>query len=1152
MTVDRGNSMIQKGFDSQNAQQHSEEEIQHVTVATVFKCPVADDILRDEPNVLKEGVKSPEIKMEIEHISQYVLIDSGSVVSCISQEFYDRVKTSNDNIPVFPVTGMRVVGAVGTRSTKIIEQVLLKFAAQDYEEDIVCIVVPGLLQSVILGADWCFNNGARCLFDEHRLELQVESGKRISFPFHEQEMVEHNRIAALTVDKEETAFVTLSAVERNAAVKHGVLHQIQTIPVQNVNVDIGVDIVPDYVIRSTVDDIPMLNTTQKTEIGNLLITNRELFSNKPGLTDVYVHKIEMAYPQAFVQKTYPVPFAHREAVRKQIEKMVEWGVIERAPTQYINPLVTVIKKNGEVRLCLDARKLNQCIVQDRESPTSPDEILQRFEKIAFMSTIDLTSSYWQVPLRKKDRAFTGFLHESRSYQFCVMPYGLSTAVGGFTRLMDRVLGPEVASFTTAYIDDLLITSSCWTDHVEHLQIVFAKLKQAGLTVNFKKSSFCKDKVQFLGHILTPQGILTDPEKIKAIQEFPVPRNIRHLRSFIGLVNYYVKFCERYSDSIAPLLVLLKKHARWSWTSDMQAAFEGVKAKFLGVVMLHHPVPYLRYYVQADSSGYGLGAQLYQIIDGTISVIAFASRILKPAERAYSTTEREALAIVFALMKWRTYVLGSKLTILTDHKALSFLLKCRLLNNRLTRWTLILQEYAFDIRYIKGAENCAADALSRYPVATEIEPHNLGGITDIVIAKITIELDQSIVADLKDLGHKQKEDTHLRPIVDYLAGASTGVASRRVVAQAKEHIIYEGVLFRRRDRTAAYKACVPLIVLHKLIVSYHVTLGHCGPKKCFEALRDTFYFPNMRRVVSRVLAPCILCQRSKVTNKNYCGMMQNILPTAPGQLIAVDLYGPLPRTRGSFCHIFVMLDVFTKYVKLYPLRVPKTSIILRHVADYVTTVGKPLKILADHGSQFCSHQWYDTLKSQGIQPGHSSIRHPQSNPSERVMRELGRVFRTFCHNKHTTWIDLVPKINVWFNLVTHDATGFTPLELQFGTKPKHELAALLKLPPNVVVTSQEVKVGLANERLQSRAKARKEAHDAHKTFTTYNIGDKVWLKALHLSNAIQKEIKKFFLLYDGPFVVNKLVGNNAYELVSPVDGTLRGTFNVIHLKPFIAE
>ena len=168
-----------------------------------------------------------------------------------------------------------------------------------------------------------------------------------------------------------------------------------------------------------------------------------------------------------------------------------------------------------------------------------------------------------------------------------------------------------------------------------------------------------------------------------------------------------------------------------------------------------------------------------------------------------------------------------------------------------------------------------------------------------------------------------------------------------------------------------------------------------------------------------------------------------------------------------------------------------------------------------------------------------------------MRELGRVFRTFCHSKHTTWIDLVPDINRWFNLVTHDSTGFTPFELQFGTKPTHELAALLKLPPSVV-TSQEVKIRLANERLRSRAKARKDAHDANKTFTTYSIGDKVWLKALHLSNALQKEIKKLFLLYDGPIVVTNLIGKNAYELVNPIDGTRRGTFNVINLKPFISE
>lgn len=236
---------------------------------------------------------------------------------------------------------------------------------------------------------------------------------------------------------------------------------------------------------------------------------------------VYEHTIKVIKDKP-VRKTYPIPFKVRESVDAEINEMLRAGIIERSNSQYCNPLRIILKKENQVRLCLDARHVNDIIESDNESPPPINELLRKYHGVRYMTSTDLTHGFWQVPLEKNSRQYTAFLHNGTLYQFCRIPFGIKTAGSGFIRALSIALGNEFASFLTCYIDDLLITSNDFDPHMRHLDLVFDRLMKHNFTLRLNKSLFCKDSIAFLGYIITPIGVSPNPEKLKAIREFPIP------------------------------------------------------------------------------------------------------------------------------------------------------------------------------------------------------------------------------------------------------------------------------------------------------------------------------------------------------------------------------------------------------------------------------------------------------------------------------------------------------------------------------------------------------------------------------------------------------------------------------------------------------
>ena len=290
--------------------------------------------------------------------------------------------------------------------------------------------------------------------------------------------------------------------------------------------------------------------------------------------------------------------------------MLDDDIIERCNSNFLNPLLVVRKKSGEIRLCLDMRNLNNFVEKEFDCAPTAEDLFIKCEGARYLTKLDLKASFWQVPLSEQDRKYTAFIFNNKCYQHIVVPFGLSTSLAAIVRCLERALGPEVDPYTVIFVDDILVISRTLEEHFENLRSVFQKLRLANITLKLHKCEFIKSQMKFLGHIISATGISTDPEKLRSIVEFPVPKNLKPLRAFLGLTGYYRKFTSKYAEYTVPLLQLVRKNIKWKWGSEQNDAFERVKGLFTTNLQLFHPQQGRKYVMYTDTSEYAIGAVLH--------------------------------------------------------------------------------------------------------------------------------------------------------------------------------------------------------------------------------------------------------------------------------------------------------------------------------------------------------------------------------------------------------------------------------------------------------------------------------------------------------------------------------------------------------------
>lgn len=786
---------------------------------------IREELFNENRNVTstKKEVIQASFVATVANLTVNILIDTGAVVSVMSNNLYRRIKEVV-SVPTFPVQSCKILGAIGTRSQPVKMQVLVDINTGNGVIQCPFLVVDKLVVECILGLDLLREKAATidfstgiCEFESHNDRIKVTLTRTYIEP--------NITCPGLKINLIRTDNTKLTGTECYSNEEHTSMLRDQ--------------------VEQKISETNNLTEIQRGELRQVLIQFLFVFRTQPGLINCYEYQIKVRPHEIYCHHTYPIPWAKRDAVMNELKKMMEWNVIEPSTSPYCNPLLAVSKPDNTVRLVLDARAINKIIEPVRTRPENLEEQLLKFYGVKYLSSFDLRSSYWQVPLNKESRKYTAFIVAGRSYQFQVLPFGISTASGIFITALDKALGPEIVEQVTLYVDDILIATTTWDEHLCLIHKTLQRFEASGITANLRKSKFAREQLKFLGHLISPDGIKPDPDKISAIKNFPYPYCKRQLRAFYGLCSFFRRFLPNQALNSTSLLHLLKKNTPWVWTPQCERDYDYIKDSLVNSQLLHHPDMTKEFCLVTDASNIGLGSCIFQIHQENgiyeFRAISFASRTLSECERSYTASELETLAIVWSFKKFNHFIYGRKIKVYCDHQALSCLLNCKLLHRRLERWFLTLQEYDFEIVHIPGKDNVVADALSRLPEGLAEHTELKEQAHDFRVLLMLDGTHKPYYIDMcRNMATLQEEDHRWRKI-------RTELKNQPAEKISTYYTLHNEVLFyRRHPKTDIWCVCIPESCEETVILYTHVSWGHYGTQKCLNKLRIHCYFPNMRK------------------------------------------------------------------------------------------------------------------------------------------------------------------------------------------------------------------------------------------------------------------------------------------------------------------
>jgi transposase InsO family protein len=475
-----------------------------------------------------------------------------------------------------------------------------------------------------------------------------------------------------------------------------------------------------------------LNIEERTELLNVIQNYSEIFYNdKENLTftNQIKHRIKTKDEIPVYTKTYRYPFVHKQEVQNQMKSMLAQGIIQPSESPWSSPIWIVPKKldasgKRKWRVVIDYRKVNEKTIDDRYPLPNISDVLDKLGKANYFTTLDLASGFHQIEIHPDDVAKTAFNTEHGHYEFKRMPFGLKNAPATLQRIMDNILRGIQNEKCLVYLDDIIIFSTSLKEHIENLKSVFERLKQTNFKIQLDKSEFLRKEVNYLGHVITPNGVKPNPDKIHAVKNYPIPKNQKQIKSFLGLLGYYRKFIKDFAKITKPLTQCLKKDSKVEHTNEFVDCFNLCKNLLINDPILQYPDFEKPFNLTCDSSNYAMGAILSQGPIGSDLPVAYASRTLNEHEINYSVIEKELLSIVWSTKFFRPYLYGRKFKILSDHKPLQWLFSLKEPNSKLVRWRLRLEEFDYDIIYKNGKLNTNADALSRVEIHAKEESKNI--------------------------------------------------------------------------------------------------------------------------------------------------------------------------------------------------------------------------------------------------------------------------------------------------------------------------------------------------------------------------------------------------------------------------------------------
>lgn len=869
-----------------------------------------------------------------------------------------------------------------------------------------------------------------------------------------------------------------------------------------------------------------------------------------GRTDLIEYDIQLIDENKVVQKRpYRVSLKEQLIINEQVENLLKYDIVEESSSPFASPVVLVKKKGGnEFRLAIDYRDLNALTRPTAMFPLPLiDDCLARLHGCRYFSTLDCMSAYYQVPLSERAKERSAFVTSEGNFQFKVLPFGLTYAPGVWSLLVKRIFAKLKSKSIFVYLDDIIIFSPDVESHIKTLAEVFECLRKANLTLKPSKCHFLKTEIELLGFKIDQSGIHTSRKLLRAVEEFPVPKNVKALQRFLGLANFYRKFICNFSSIAHPLYALLKADTKFCWSQLCQDTFELLKKKLCSAEVLAFFNPNLPTRLHVDASRKGLGAVMLQDQpNGETRPVFYISRSLNKAEKNYDILNLEATCIIWALKTLRQFIYGKKILIITDHSALCYLRSLKNPTGRLARYLLILSEFDADIIHKKGKLNVDCDCLSRDPVSDSSETDNDND--ELPLLTITEP----------DLVELQSQEPYLANIKLAIENSNNNLPPA-INRLAKNFKIIDGVLYRKNPSGVGFPnlLAVPQTMKKQILYDYHnhPMAGHFGFAKSYNKIKGRYFWPGLLKDVRNYVRSCMDCQlRKETTNKPPPGLLQPIRVGRPFEKVSIDLLGPVHRSSSGKNFIIVVSDFATRYVEAGALSNSTAVSVAKFMfQNVICRHGCPKEILSDRGTVFRSELVSELLKIMGIQQIFTSSYHPQCNGlTERWNKTVVDSLSLYMNSKQTDWDYYLPFVTLAYNSSVQQSTKFSPFLLTYGRDPRLPSDASLALDTDSVEISEfrDKLFVIRNQAVTNLEKvqdASKQRYDKRHSHTEFEAGDLV--KVFNPARKVGMT-SKFLIRWMGPFTILKR--NSPVDYVVKLGDTARAKTDVIHvsrIRPF---
>ena len=865
-----------------------------------------------------------------------------------------------------------------------------------------------------------------------------------------------------------------------------------------------------------------LSSDVEKELKDVLLEFSDVFATSNtdlGYCNVLQHDIDTGGAAPIKQSPRRPPLAAASAEDEILDDMLQSGVIEPSNSPWASPVCLVKKRDGSYRFCVDYRRVNAVTKVDAYPVPDIQDALDNLRGAKWFLTMDLLSGYWQVKNTDRAKERSAFCTRRGLFQFTRMPFGLSNAPATFCRLMSVVLKDHLWKICLCYLDDLILFGRTEHELLERFRIVLQRLREVGLKVKPTKCELFRTRVQFLGHVVSADGVEPISEKLDAVRNWPVPHCIRDVRAFYGLASYYRKFVRGFATIAEPLTRLTRKGTKFCWTEDAQIAFDTLKKALLEAHILAFPQPGVPVYVDTDASDVAIGGVISQKIGGQERPIAFFSRIMNDAQRNYCPTRRELLAVVATLQHFRHYLLGAEVILRTDHHSLKWLRTFKRPEGILARWIETLSEFHYTIEHRPGRLHCNADGLSR-PVCKQCwgRVQNVPWVDELEHANECTEplsvraLQLHSELSDSDMVALQADDDSLVKVIGWITSGveptvdelrETTLDSRSLWSQRPAVCLQSGVLVRCVDEQTV-QLVVPRDLRRRLYDHVHggPLAAHLGIQRTIEQLRQSYYWPGMKKDVEAWYRGCDICAQSKTPPSRPKGQLHKIFAAAPIDLVSVDILSGLPEAKDGSKYILVAVDSFSRWAEAYALPDAEAATCMTALYNnFFSRFGLPRQLHSDQGKNFESKLFQEMCRLTGVNKTRTTPFHPRGDGQvERFNRTLLQMLRTTAYDDPQNWPAKLPIITAAYRMTVHSSTQVTPNRAMLGRE--------VLLPSTLIARPPEESVHLTVPYVKSFRDNLRRAHDSIR----------------HTTHAVAKTQKTYFdRLVKGPiFAVNQFV------------------------------